>query len=104
MFYRQLRTFTIVYGSPVQQFILRIGLAVDQYGGYLDKMQALLMIAGETGSRDEDAIDTPTVESPDDRQFLVGIIVGGAEEHTETRCTRYFLDAFHNVTPEWIGY
>src|SRR6266571_2036652 len=66
-------------------------------------VQALLIIAGDTGRCDKDAINTSSAEGFDDRHFLVRVVVGGAEEDTEASLTSHFFDAFHNVTPERIG-
>ena len=43
------------------------------------------------------------MEGFDNRHFLVGIIVGRAEDHTEAGRSGNFFDAFHHITPEWIS-
>src|SRR6266700_3216303 len=65
MFYRELRPHAIIHGNPVQQLVLRIGLAIDKYSRYPDMVQAFLILTCDTGRCDEDSINPPAVEGFD---------------------------------------
>ena|SRR6266567_1144379 len=104
MFYRELRPHAIIHGNPVQQLVLRIGLAIDKYSRYPDMVQAFLILTCDTGRCDEDSINPPAVEGFDNPHLLVGIIMGGAENHTEACRAGYFFDAFYHIIEERIGY
>src|SRR5438105_9628449 len=103
MFYRELRTFAIIHGNPVQQCAVRLSLTVDQYSWHTERIQAFFVIAGDTGRGDQNSINTSAVEGFDDGHFLIGVVVGGTEKYTESSRTCHFLDPFHNIAPEWIG-
>src|SRR5258708_30625412 len=103
MFYRKLRSYAIIHGNPVQQLVLRIGLAIDKYSRYPDMVQAFLILTCDTGRCDEDSINPPAVEGFDNPHLLVGIIMGGAENHTEASRAGHFFDAFYHIIEEGIG-
>src|SRR5258705_6162322 len=65
-------------------------------------IQALLILIGDTGRCNKDSINTPAMESFNDGHLLIGVIVGSAENYTETGNTSYFFNAFHNITQERI--
>src|SRR5260370_25429858 len=103
MLYRELRPYAIIYGNPVQQLVLRIGLAIDKYSRYPDMVQAFLILTCDTGRCNQDSIHSPAVEGFDDPHLLVGMVMGGAENHTEVGCAGYFFDAFYHIIEERIG-
>src|ERR1700730_6782678 len=102
MLYSQFRTHAIIHCYPVQQLVLRLGLAVDKYGWYPDMIQALLVLGGDTGCRNENSINTSEVEGFHDFILLSRIIVSGAEQDTKATDTGYFFDAFDDITEERI--
>src|SRR5258708_38756410 len=102
MFYSQLRSRAIIHGNPVQQLILRLGLAIDEYGWHPDMIQALFILARDTRRCYKDAINAPTVKSFDDCHLLVGIIVGSAENYAKAADASYFFNALHNIAKERI--
>src|SRR5260370_4739415 len=102
MFYSQLRSRAIIHGNPVQQLMLRIRLAIDEYGWLPDMIQALFILARDTRLCYKDAINAPTVEGFDDCHLLVGIIVGSAENDAKAADASYFFNALHNIAKERI--
>src|ERR1700716_887549 len=102
MFYSQLCSRAIIHGNPVQQLILRFGLAIAEYGWYPDMIQALFILARDTRRCYKDAINASPVEGFDDCHLLVGIIVGGAENDAKATDPSYFFNALHNIAKERI--
>src|SRR5260370_15137518 len=104
MLYSKSRSRTIVHGNPVQQFVLRLGLAVDKYGWDADMIETLPVLGGDTGRCNENSINAPSMEGFNDFHLLVRIIVSGAEQNTEASDTGNFFDALDNITEERIVY
>src|SRR5258707_2144720 len=102
MFYSQLCSRAIIHGNPVQQLILRFGLAIDEYGWYPYMIQALFILARDTRRCYKDAINASAVEGFDDCHLLVGIIVGSAENDAKAADASYFFNALHNIAKERI--
>src|SRR5713226_6233912 len=100
--YSKLRPCAIIHGNPMRPFILRLGLAVNEYGWYPYMIETLPVLGGDTGRCHKNSINAPSMKGFNDFHLLVRIIVSSTEQNAEATNTSYFFDTLDNITKKRV--